>query len=443
MSKFHFIAIGGAIMHNLSLELLAQGHFVTGSDDEIFDPALSRLEDAGILPQEMGWFPQKLNSDIDIVILGMHARPDNPELLKAQELGLKVMSFPEYIAEHSKDKTRVVIAGSHGKTTSTAMLMHILEHDHIQFDYVVGSQIAGYERMVKLSDAPIIIIEGDEYLSSPIDSRSKFLHYKPNYAMITGIAWDHINVFPTFELYKNTFHSFIESVSEKCFFFKDDELYDEFYGKHSEVILPYTAQPWNIQNDGVNVSLGNFKISLPFFGEHNVQNATGAVSLAVQLGIEERDAWESLSSFPGTARRLELTGEAKNLKVFRDFAHAPSKVRATVNAVADQFPDSKTIAILELHTFSSLNPEFMAQYAQTMNNADHSMVLFNPHVFEQKKMEIPTRETVGFRIGVTAFDNFNDLSNYLDKLILGSEKKVLLLMSSGPGLKSLENKFTS
>ena len=443
MSKFHFIAIGGAIMHNLALELLAQGHTVTGSDDEIFDPALSRLKDVGLLPQEMGWFQEKLNSDIDIVILGMHARPDNPELLKAQEIGLKVMSFPEYIAEHSKDKTRIVIAGSHGKTTSTAMLMHILEQNHIEFDYVVGSQIAGYERMVKLSNAPVIIIEGDEYLSSPIDRRSKFLHYKPNYTMITGIAWDHINVFPTFDSYKNTFHSFIESVSEKCFFFKDDELYDEFYGKHSEVILPYKAQPWNVENDGVNVSFGNFKISLPFFGEHNVQNATGAVSLAVQLGIEERDAWESLSSFPGTARRLELMGEAKNLKIFRDFAHAPSKVRATVNAVAGQFPDSKTIAILELHTFSSLNPEFMAQYAQTMNNADHSMVLFNPHVFEQKKMEIPTRETVESRIGVTAFDNFNGLSNYLDKLMLGSEKKVLLLMSSGPGLKSLENKFTS
>lgn len=442
MSKFHFIAIGGAIMHNLALELLAQGHSVTGSDDEIFDPALSRLKDAGILPQEMGWFPEKLNSDIDIVILGMHARTDNPELLKAQEMGLKVMSFPEYIAEHSKDKTRVVIAGSHGKTTSTAMLMHILEHDHIQFDYVVGSQIAGYERMVKLSDAPIIIIEGDEYLSSPIDSRSKFLHYKPDYAMITGIAWDHINVFPTFESYKNTFHSFVESVSQKCYFFEDDDLFDEFKSKHSKAVIPYKAHPWSVENDGVAVSFNNFNIFLPFFGEHNVQNATGAVSLAVQLGTEERDAWEALGNFPGTARRLELMGEGNNLKVFRDFAHAPSKVKATVIAVAGQFPECKTIAILELHTFSSLNPDFMAQYSGTMDAAEYALVLFNPHVFEQKKMEIPTTETVESRIGVKAFDSFDNLSNYLDKIMLSNERKVLLLMSSGPSLKPLEVKYT-
>ncbi len=441
MSKIHFIAIGGAIMHNLALELLAQGHSVTGSDDEIFDPALSRLIAACIAPEKMGWYPEKLDSSMDIVILGMHARIDNPELLKAKELGLTIMSFPQYVAEHSKNKTRVVIAGSHGKTTSTAMLMHMLEHDHIKFDYVVGSQIAGYERMVKLSDAPIIIIEGDEYLSSPLDLRSKFLHYKPHFAMVTGIAWDHINVFPTFESYKQTFHEFLNTVEKKCFFFEDDELFGEFQKGRSNVV-PYKAHAWSVLNDGVAVSYNNSNIYLPFFGEHNVQNATGAVSLAVQLGMEERDAWEALANFPGTARRLELMGEAQNLKVFRDFAHAPSKVKATVNAVTNQFPDCKTIAILELHTFSSLNPEFMAQYANTMDATEHAMVLFNPHVFEQKKMEIPTKEIVQSRTGVKAFDNFKDLSEFVDELMLGEERKVLLLMSSGPGLKPFENKYT-
>ena len=195
----HLIAIGGSAMHNMAIAMHKKGFNVTGSDDEIFEPSKTRLAKLNLLPAKEGWDTNNIHKGIDAVILGMHARADNPELLKAQELGLKIYSYPEYIYEQTKDKTRIVIGGSHGKTSITAMILHVLNYHKVDCDYMVGAQLDGFDTMVKLTkEAKIAVIEGDEYLSSPIDRRPKFHLYKPNIAILSGIAWDHINVFPTF-----------------------------------------------------------------------------------------------------------------------------------------------------------------------------------------------------------------------------------------------------
>jgi len=423
MSFYHFIAIGGAVMHNLALELLALGNKVTGSDDEIFDPARSRLQEAGILPLEFGWLPDKISPEIDAIILGMHARSDNPELIKAKELGLKIYSFPEFIYEHSRNKKRVVIAGSHGKTTSTAMLMHILNRRQLSFDYLVGSLIDGYDRMVKLSDAPIIVIEGDEYLTSPLDRRPKFLHYHPHVAMITGIAWDHINVFPTFEGYVEQFQLFTNTVLERGFVFKGIDA--DFLNFSS------SSAAWSDYDQPQELGGRTFS----FFGQHNFQNAAGVVAIAETLGISASDAWDALTDFPGTAKRLEKLSETENLIVYRDFAHAPSKVKATVSAVREQYPNHRFIAIFELHTFSSLMPEFMVQYAGCFEGADLLRVVYDPHVFELKKMDVPSAATIESRLQVpsgTAISTLHAIESALNTWLSDqSQPTVLLLMSSG------------
>jgi len=444
MTRYHFIAIGGAVMHNLALELHALGHSVQGSDDEIFDPARTRLAQAGLLPEAFGWFPERIDASIDAVILGMHARIDNPELLKAQELGLKIYSFPEFIYHHSQNKTRLVVAGSHGKTTSTAMLMHILKQCGRDFDYLVGSLIDGYDRMVRLSDAPIMVIEGDEYLTSPVDRTPKFWHYKPHYAMITGVAWDHINVFPTFENYVFQFEEFLKTVEKNVFYFAEDEVLQRIcnrsfvgdvealdsdsvlpiYSNSSTISMlsntmsaePYSAPEYSNGTSGV-VVLDRYH--LPFFGKHNVENAAAVVKMAECLGISAHDAWTALEQFPGTAKRLEKLKDTPVEVVFRDFAHAPSKVKATVSAVREQYPRHRFIAVFELHTYSSLMPEFMSQYAGCFNGADETLVLFDPHVFEIKKMDIPSKETVRSRIATgEVFNNADELYERVQELRL-------------------------
>ncbi len=423
-------------MHNLALELHALGHEISGSDDEIFDPAASRLQARGLLPDALGWFTEKINAQLEGVILGMHAKADNPELQKAQELGVPIFSFPAFVHEHAKDKTRIVLAGSHGKTTCTAMLMHILKKEGMEFDYLVGSTIAGYERMVGLSNAPLMIIEGDEYLSSALDLRSKFLHYNPHYALITGIAWDHVNVFPTLQSYEDTFRTFCDQVKNRCWFYGGDATLTKL-AENRESFHAYGAPAFETLGSGTRVIIDNEQdYVLPFFGRHNIENASGVVAIAVQLGVSRAAAWSHLGDFPGTAKRLECLQSSGTEIIFRDFAHAPSKVAATVSAVRSQFEDRYFLSVFELHTYSSLQPEFMEGYKGLFEAAEEAWVLFDPHVFELKRMPVPSKEEVAHRLGnVRVFDHPKQLAEALNvwRLASGARSRdaVTLWMSSG------------
>jgi len=432
----HLIAIGGAVMHNLALELAAQGHTVTGSDDILQEPSRSRLEVAGLLPAEIGWFPEKIHAGLQAVILGMHARADNPELLQAQALGLSIYSFPEYVYEHAKHKKRLVIAGSHGKTTITAMVMHVLRFHKKDFDYLVGSQLAGFERMVRLTEAaPIIVIEGDEYLTSPLDLRPKFLHYQPHAAVISGVAWDHINVFPTYESYLSQFRKLAESMlpGATLGYYNGDadlvELVAPFAGKLT--LKPYHAADY-VMEDGylfLKTSLG--KIPLQIFGKHNIENVAAARLITEEAGIKKEEFYQAIASFPGTARRLECIHRSKDFTIFRDFAHAPSKVDATVKAVKEMFPDKKITAVLELHTFSSLKREFMLHYAGSMDGVELAVVYYSPEVVASKKLDAfpPAEVVVGFaRPDLQVITQKTELHELLLNL---PKKGILLLMSSG------------
>ena len=432
--NYHFIAIGGAVMHNLALELQHNQHVITGSDDEIFEPAKSRLANAGILPSAHGWFSEKITESLDGVIVGMHAKQDNPELQRALELGIPTYSFPEFIYHHSRNKTRLVMAGSHGKTTCTGMLMHILK-SYRDFDYLVGSQLPGFERMVRLSDAPLIVIEGDEYLTSPLDHRPKFVHYKAHAAMITGIAWDHVNVFPTEEIYHSQFSLLIDTLEPggHLFYFNGDEALKNIAEKSGfPQQKSYDAPEYKNVKGGTQVSVNNRVYTLPFYGRHNLQNAAGVVEMASTIGITEEEAWSALETFPGTAKRLEPILETENLTVIRDFAHAPSKVEASVFAVREQFPNHKFIAVFEVHTYSSLNPDFMQRYQGTLNPADAVCVLYDPHVFELKRMEVPSKETIEQRFGKgQAMSDLPSLQHWLSDAMETHQPMVVLLMSSG------------
>ena len=432
--NYHFIAIGGAVMHNLALELQHNQHVITGSDDEIFEPAKSRLANAGILPSAHGWFSEKITESLDGVIVGMHAKQDNPELQRALELGIPTYSFPEFIYHHSRNKTRLVMAGSHGKTTCTGMLMHILK-SYRDFDYLVGSQLPGFERMVRLSDAPLIVIEGDEYLTSPLDHRPKFVHYKAHAAMITGIAWDHVNVFPTEEIYHSQFSLLIDTLEPggHLFYFNGDEALKNIAEKSGfPQQKSYDAPEYENVKGGTQVTVNNCVYTLPFYGRHNLQNAAGVVEMASTIGITEEEAWSALETFPGTAKRLEPILETENLTVIRDFAHAPSKVEASVFAVREQFPNHKFIAVFEVHTYSSLNPDFMQRYQGTLNPADAVCVLYDPHVFELKRMEVPSKETIEQRFGKgQAMSDLPSLQHWLSDAMETHQPMVVLLMSSG------------
>ncbi|HTD40841.1 MAG TPA: Mur ligase family protein [Mucilaginibacter sp.] len=435
--KIHFIAIGGSAMHNMAIALHKKGYQVTGSDDVLFEPSVSRLSKYGLFPEKEGWYPEKITADIDAVILGMHARADNPELLKAQELGLKIYSYPEYIYEHSKDKLRVVIGGSHGKTTITSMILHVLKGVGKDFDYLVGAQLDGFDTMVKMTDeAPVIVIEGDEYLASAIDRRPKFHLYKANIGVISGIAWDHINVFPTFDNYADQFRLFIETIQDngKLIYSETDTVLNDLVSKdHSEIEkLPYDLPPYNIKYGITNIINGSKEYPLQVFGEHNLLNIEAARLVCKSLGIEPDDFYTQISSFKGAARRLELMGKNGSSSFFKDFAHSPSKLKATIHAVRSQFLDRKLIGCIELHTFSSLNKDFLGEYAHTMDEADVAIVFIDKHTFEQKKMEPYPAETVkdAFSRGdLTFYNDPSALEKYLENITMDNTN--LLMMSSG------------
>lgn len=433
--RTHFIAIGGAAMHNLALALHEKGYVVTGSDDAIFDPSKTRLEGAGLLPEQMGWFPDKITSDIDAVILGMHAREDNPELAKAQELGLNIYSYPEYLYEQSKNKKRVVIGGSHGKTTITSMILHVLNYLSIDCDYMVGAQLDGFNTMVKLSEAPIIILEGDEYLSSAIDLRPKFHLYEPHIALLSGIAWDHINVFPTFSDYLKQFEIFIEKITSGGYltYCSDDESLNIISSINSEIETePYVLPEHKIVDGKTIVYHEEGSVELAIFGQHNLLNMMGALNVCKQLGVAASSFFSSMESFTGASKRLERIYESEELKVYKDFAHSPSKVKATVKAVRQQFMDCKVIAGLELHTFSSLNDSFLAEYKNTMNGVDIAYVYYDPQAVAHKKLD-DLDETFVYesfnRKDLRVFTNSEDYCNAIRKEV--GKKTVVLLMSSG------------
>ncbi|WP_066629975.1 UDP-N-acetylmuramate--L-alanine ligase [Labilibacter marinus] len=433
----HFIAIGGAAMHNLAIALHQKGYKVTGSDDEIFDPSRSRLLKHGLLPNEFGWYPEKINDSIDVIILGMHARKDNPELLKAQELGLKVFSYPEYLYEQCKDKKRVVIGGSHGKTTITSMVMHVLKEMDYNFDYMVGAQIEGFETMVKLShDAPIAIFEGDEYLSSPIDLRPKFHWYKPDVALLTGVAWDHINVFPTWENYVEQFKIFADSMNTNgtlIWYLLDEELQNINKELRADITsLAYDEMPSVVKDGKSEVSFNGEKFKLSIFGAHNLQNLNGARIVCAELGISDDEFLRCISNFKGAAKRLQTLKEVETFASFLDFAHSPSKLSATVSAVNKQYPERKLVACMELHTFSSLNKDFLPQYKNSMKDADVAYVYFNPSVVEHKKLEPISEDMVFSAFGTSNVKVFSDTKLLQAELLKQDWKNTnLLFMSSG------------
>lgn len=428
MIRIHFIAIGGAAMHNLALAVASKaGYQVTGSDDEIFDPALTHLREAGLLPDEMGWHPERITKDIDAIILGMHAREDNPELVRARELGIKIYSFPEYLYEQTKDKIRIVVGGSHGKTTTTSMILYVLQRLGIEADYMVGAQIEGFERMVRLSDtAKYAVFEGDEYLTSPLDLRSKFLWYHPHVAILTGIAWDHINVFPTFDKYVETFRKFIEGVEPDGSFiwYKGDEnLRAIAEGARKDITcIPYDAY------EG--------KVEMQVFGRHNMQNLQAAMLACHCIGVAPDDFYREISSFTGASNRLEKICETETSVAYKDFAHSPSKLKATINAVRERYPNKKLIACMELHTFSSLMADFLPQYKNCMAEADVAYVYFNPKVIEHKRLTPITAEEVREAFGTKNVEVFTE-SEALQKAVrdqfsvVSPQGIALLMMSSG------------
>lgn len=434
--NIHLIAIGGAVMHNLALELQANGHTVTGSDDILQEPSRSRLEAAGLLPAATGWFPEKIHAGLGAVILGMHARADNPELLKAKELGLPIYSFPEYVYQHASHKKRLVVAGSHGKTTITAMVMHVLRFHKRDFDYLVGSQLAGFERMVRLSEsAQVMVIEGDEYLTSPLDPRPKFLHYQPHAAVISGVAWDHINVFPTYDSYLQQFRLLAESMLPGAvlgYYDGDADLVNLVQPYAEKLQLkPYHAADYVLEDGYLFLKTSLGKIPMQVFGRHNIENVAAARLLTAEAGISKEEFYQAIASFPGTARRLECIHRGKDWVVFRDFAHAPSKVKATVAAVREMFPNKALFALLELHTFSSLKREFLPHYAGSMEGANEAVVYYSPEVVASKRLEPFGKEDVlaGFeKEGLQVFDAATSLHQQLARQ---QKSGVWLLMSSG------------
>ena len=390
--RIHFISIGGSVMHQLAIALKNKGYIITGSDDEIFEPAAANLQSAGILPDKIGWFPGNITADIDAIILGMHAKQDNPELKKAVELGLKIYSFPEYIYLESLRKKRIAIGGSHGKTSTTAMVMHVLKNAEVDFDYLVGARLEGFEQSVKVTNAPIIVCEADEYPASTIEKRPKFHFLFPHIAVITGIAWDHINVFPTFEIYLEQFIIFIEKIKKNgvLIYNETDEILKKLVKENARDdirYVPYQLPEYFIEDGITEVVIGGQKTPLNIFGNHNLLNLQAAYNVCKELSMDDVTFAKAISNFAGAAKRLELIARKNGTNVYRDFAHAPSKVKASVNAVKEQFPERKLVAILELHTFSSLNADFMIEYKGALDKADEAIVFYSHHALELKRME--------------------------------------------------------
>ena len=435
--KIHFIAIGGSAMHNLAIALKLKGYSITGSDDTINDPSRSRLKKYNLLPEKEGWFSDKISSDIDAVVLGMHAKDDNPELLKAREIGLKIYSYPEFIFNQSKDKIRIVIGGSHGKTSITSLVLHVLRTLNIESDYMVGAQLDGFEVMVKLTEtSKYIVLEGDEYLSSALDPRPKFHLYKPHIALISGIAWDHINVFKTFESYLKQFEIFINSVEENgtlVYNELDHELKKLVSNNKSNLnYIPYSIPKHKII-DGISfINFKNELYRLKIFGDHNLQNISGALNICKALGVESQDFYKAITSFNGASNRLELVYQSSDTIIFKDFAHSPSKVKATTEAVRKQFPNRKLISFFELHTYSSLNPLFLEKYRDTLKHSDECYIYYSEKNMRIKRLEPIDSELIlkSFNhSSLTVIDNYEKLNEKIHDLDLSNS--VLLMMSSG------------
>ncbi|HLT53545.1 MAG TPA: Mur ligase family protein [Flavobacteriaceae bacterium] len=433
----HFIAIGGSAMHNLALALHQKGYQVTGSDDEIFEPSKSRLAAKGLLPETYGWFPEKITKSLDAVVLGMHAKADNPELLKAQELGLKIYSYPEFLYEQSKEKTRVVIGGSHGKTTITSMILHVMNYHGKEVDFMVGAQLEGFDVMVKLTeDNDFIVLEGDEYLSSPIDRRPKFHLYKPNIALLSGIAWDHINVFPTFENYLEQFQIFVDSIVKGgsiTYNVEDPEVVKVVEASENTIRkLPYITPDYSVEDGMTLLETPEGPLPVEIFGKHNLNNLAGAKWICQHMGVDEDDFYEAIATFKGASKRLEKIAESPKAVAYKDFAHSPSKVAATTKAVKEQYPHRTLVACLELHTYSSLNAEFLKEYEGALNAANVAVVFYSPHAVEIKKLDPISHEQIAQafnREDLIIYTNPADFKNYL----FGQDftNKALLLMSSG------------
>ena len=433
----HFIAIGGAAMHNLAIALHNKGYQITGSDDTIFDPSKSRLHAKGLLPSSFGWYPEKISSNLDAIVLGMHAKSDNPELIKAQSLDLKIYSYPEFLFEQSKNKTRVVIGGSHGKTTITSMILHVMHYHGQDVDYMVGAQLKGFDLMIKLTDEnDFIVLEGDEYLSSPIDRRPKFHLYKPNIALLSGIAWDHINVFPTYDNYVEQFKIFVDSIVEggSINYNEEDAEVKQVVEASTNTIrkIAYKTPEYRVSNGSTLLETSEGLLPVEIFGKHNLNNLAGAKWICQHMGIDEDDFYEAIATFAGASKRLEKIAESDGCIVFKDFAHSPSKVEATTNAVKEQFQERLLVACLELHTYSSLNAEFLQQYKGALDAADIAVVFYSPNAVAIKNLKEVSHEQIK-----NAFDK-NDLIIYNNPVLfqeylfsMNFNDKTLLLMSSG------------
>tara|TARA_B100000497_G_scaffold123754_1_gene156997 strand:+ start:171 stop:1523 length:1353 start_codon:yes stop_codon:yes gene_type:complete len=435
--NIHFIAIGGSAMHNLAIALHNKGYQVTGSDDTIHDPSKSRLEKKGLLPKEFGWFPEKITQQLDVIILGMHAKKDNPELLQAQDMGLKIYSYPEFLYEQSKDKTRVVIGGSHGKTTITSMILHVLDYNDMEVDYMVGAQLEGFETMVHLTkENEFMVLEGDEYLSSPIDRRPKFHLYKPNIALLSGIAWDHINVFPTFEGYVNQFRIFTDSLTDGgiMVYNEEDAILKEVVesSTHSIKKYEYSTPVYQIDDGVTYIDTPDGLMPLEIFGDHNLQNLAGAKWVCQHMGIDEEDFYEAIASFKGASKRLEKIAESSETVIYKDFAHSPSKVKATTEAVKKQYAQRDVIACLELHTYSSLNAEFLAEYRGALDKADIAVVFYSPHAVKIKQLDSVSEQQISNafqRDDLIIFTNPTEFKEFLFSQKL--DQSAVVLMSSG------------
>ena len=442
--KVHFIAIGGSAMHNLAIALHKKGYQVTGSDDEIFEPSKSRLQKYGLLPSQTGWDENKIHDGLDAVILGMHAKEDNPELKKAKDLKLKIFSYPEFLYEQSKNKNRIVIGGSHGKTTITSMILHVLQYHDIQTDYMVGAQLDGFDVMVKLSDdAPHIVLEGDEYLSSPLDSRPKFHLYKPNIALISGIAWDHINVFPTFENYLEQFRIFIEKIEKygKLAYCEADEVVKELCKNNPRkdiCHLPYKL-PEYITKEGITyINFYDNLYPLMVFGEHNLLNISGAMTVCKQLGVSEDMFLEAIGSFKGASNRMQMLAKKESVVVFKDFAHAPSKLKATIHAVKSQFPRRRLFAFMELHTYSSLSKNFLDQYAGTMELADEAIVFYNPDAIKLKRLPFISLDMIYDAFGKENLKIFSNPKKLKKEIMSKKQKNAAYLIMTSANFGNLD-----
>lgn len=437
LMKLHFIAIGGSAMHSLALALYKKGNIITGSDDVIYEPSKSALEREGLLPEVFGWFPERITQDLDAVVLGMHAKKDNPELKKAGELGLKIYSYPEFLFELSKEKTRVVIGGSHGKTTITAMIIHVMQYHGKEIDYMLGAPVRGIKNTISLSDEnDFMLIEGDEYPASAIDLRPKFHLYQPNIALLSGIAWDHFNVFPTFENYVEQFQIFIKSIVKGgiLVYNEEDETLKSLAENTENQIRkhPYFTPEYHVEDGETILETSEGDMPLEIFGKHNMNNLAGAKWICQHMGVDEDDFYEAMMEFEGAERRLEKVYENEDGIIFKDFAHSPSKVKASTQAVKEQYPEKKLIACLELHTFSSLNSEFIQQYKDTLNEADDAIVFYSPEAIAQKKMQPISAEEIKVAFNkpdLEVISETSELKNGLQSKDL--KNSVLLLMSSG------------